>query len=102
MARATKPWSSLRSRRSAQTAKHFTRHYVQHDYHDHAGEVDTTGYISIKRKRGGVLLPFPSKLYDVLERMEKEGHEDVIGWQPHGRCFVIRDPKVFVKEFMPK
>mmetsp|Transcript_14756 Transcript_14756/g.28051 ORF Transcript_14756/g.28051 Transcript_14756/m.28051 type:complete len:435 (+) Transcript_14756:81-1385(+) len=99
----TKPSSSsLKSRRSTQTAKHFTRHFVQHDYHDHAAEVDTTGYIPIKRKRGGVLQPFPVKLYDVLERLEQEGHDDVIGWQPHGRCFVIRQPKVFVQEFMQK
>lgn len=99
----TKPSSPLKSRRSMQTAKHFPRHFVQHDYKDHADEVDTTGgMIPVKRKRGGVLVPFPIKLYDALERIEEEGNAHVIGWQPHGRCFIIRDPKVFVNELMPR
>ena len=58
--------------------------------------------VTMKRKRGGVLMPFPVKLFDVLERAEEEGYEDIISWQPHGRCFVIHQPKLFVSNVMPK
>lgn len=36
---------------------------------------------------------FLVKLHYMLEDMEKDGLDLVISWQPHGRCFVIHDPK---------
>jgi hypothetical protein len=67
---------------------------VQHNYHDHANDVE------VERKhtpaRGGVIIPFPLKLHAMLEAVEKEGLEHVVSWQPHGRCFVVRDAKAFV------
>jgi hypothetical protein len=36
----------------------------------------------------------------MLDKMEADGHADVISWQPHGRCFVVRKPKEF-KELLP-
>lgn len=53
------------------------------------------------RARGGVQHPFPAKLHQVLEEMEKNGHENIMGWMPHGRSFMVKDPKEFVKDYMP-
>mmetsp|Transcript_1035 Transcript_1035/g.2023 ORF Transcript_1035/g.2023 Transcript_1035/m.2023 type:complete len:319 (+) Transcript_1035:61-1017(+) len=67
---------------------------VQHNYHDHANDFE------VVRKhvpaRGGVITPFPLKLHAMLEAVQKEGLEHIVSWQPHGRCFVVRDNKAFV------
>jgi hypothetical protein len=52
--------------------------------------------------RGGVMTPFPLKLHDVLKNIEEDGLADIISWQPHGRCFVVHKPDVFLKDVMPK
>ena len=54
-----------------------------------------------KRKgpRGGVAIPFPKKLHDLLTH---NLHSDIISWASHGRCFVVHKPNEFVKKVMPK
>jgi hypothetical protein len=52
--------------------------------------------------RGGVVVPFPVKLYAMLEGVEKEGLEHVVAWQPHGRCFIVHKSKEFVDHVMPR
>lgn len=54
-----------------------------------------------KRKgpRGGVQVPFPEKLHNLLE---EHSHEEVISWAPHGRCFVVHRPNEFVNKVMPQ
>lgn len=74
---------------------------VQHHYHDHSADptVDPT---TIKHKaKGGVIVPFPVKLHDMLDRIEADGLAHVVSWQPHGRCFVVHKPKEFVNHVMP-
>jgi hypothetical protein len=44
---------------------------------------------------------FPVKLHYILADLEKDGKENVLGWQPHGRCFAIRDKIRIVKEILP-
>jgi hypothetical protein len=55
---------------------------------------------SSKRRgpRGGVAQPFPEKLFLMLETVDRD---DVVSWQPHGRCFIVHKPKEFVSEIMP-
>ena len=53
------------------------------------------------RARGGVQHPFPAKLHQELEEMEKNGNENIMGWMPHGRSFMVKGPKEFVKDYMP-
>jgi hypothetical protein len=48
--------------------------------------------------RGGVSSPFPLMLHSLLERRE---YKKIISWQPHGRCFILKDQKGFVKHVMP-
>lgn len=57
-----------------------------------------------KRKgpRGGVLQPFPVRLYSMLETAEEDNQEDIVSWQPHGRCFLVRDPKRFCEKVLHK
>lgn len=74
-------------------------HRVVHSYHDHLfDQQDGPDPVT----RGGVNTPFPLKLHEVLKNIEKDGLADVVSWQPHGRCFVVHKPDVFLKDIMPK
>jgi hypothetical protein len=44
---------------------------------------------------------FPEILHYVLSDMEKDGLQHVASWQPHGRCFVVHDQKIFVEKILP-
>jgi hypothetical protein len=71
---------------------------VRHDYHDHSlDEVNEEAAAEWRAhsNRGGVLTPFPLKLQEMLSSVEVDGHEDVVSWQPHGRCFVVHDQDRF-------
>lgn len=68
---------------------------VQHDYHDHSHDAKSL-YQEEHPARGGVTTPFPLKLHEMLETVEANGHEHIVSWQPHGRCFVVHKPKEFV------
>jgi hypothetical protein len=75
------------------------KHCVQHNYHDHAFDQDEASYVakSPMVSKGGVTIPFPMKLHDMLDHIELMEPElaAVISWQPHGRCFLVRKPKQF-------
>lgn len=51
--------------------------------------------------RSGANTAFPLKLYDMLERVERDGYAHIISWQPHGRCFVVHRPDDF-RDLLPK
>eukprot|EP00549_Striatella_unipunctata_P013132 CAMPEP_0118710168 /NCGR_PEP_ID=MMETSP0800-20121206/23181_1 /TAXON_ID=210618 ORGANISM="Striatella unipunctata, Strain CCMP2910" /NCGR_SAMPLE_ID=MMETSP0800 /ASSEMBLY_ACC=CAM_ASM_000638 /LENGTH=217 /DNA_ID=CAMNT_0006614219 /DNA_START=104 /DNA_END=757 /DNA_ORIENTATION=+ len=53
-------------------------------------------------KRRGVTVPFPMILYYMLMHVSKEGFEEVVSWQPHGRCFVVHKPRKFAEEILPR
>mmetsp|Transcript_18423 Transcript_18423/g.32497 ORF Transcript_18423/g.32497 Transcript_18423/m.32497 type:complete len:392 (-) Transcript_18423:441-1616(-) len=72
---------------------------VQHNYHDHSHDI-RTDYTEEHPARGGVSTPFPLKLHEMLEGVKAEGHDHIVSWQPHGRCFVVHKPKEFV-ELLP-
>jgi hypothetical protein len=73
---------------------------VQHNYHDHSHD-NRADYQEEHPARGGVTTPFPLRLHDMLENVEKDGYDHVVSWQPHGRCFVVHKPKEFV-ELLPQ
>jgi hypothetical protein len=80
---------------------------VNHDYTDFAyvleedqelpPEVDDNNNVR-KRNTGGVISPFPERLHDMLS---KTNVPEVVGWAPHGRCFLVRKPKEFESKIMP-
>ena len=93
--------SSKKKKKSSSQLPHHDGLVVQHHYHDHAFDpvVDPT---LIKHKaKGGVIVPFPVKLHDMLDKIEADGLAHVVSWQPHGRCFVVHKPKEFVNHVMP-
>ena len=113
-----------RSRRFS-PAKRTIKHFVEHNYHDHAHDpplpIDNneSDFLENHHKedaqesvdenknrrrgghRGGVAIPFPEKLHYMLSQMEKNGTSHIVNWQPHGRCFVVHKPKEFVEDIMP-
>ena len=92
---ATKPQTNDNH---SKNRKHRHPHIVvEHHYHDHANEAAA---VDERPARGGVTMPFPVRLHTMLDKMEADGHGDVISWQPHGRCFVVRKPKEF-RELLP-
>jgi HSF-type DNA-binding len=77
---------------------------VPHVYHDFANIPDSVGYV--RKKTGGVTQPFPEKLHELLEKESTpDFHQNVqaiVGWLPHGRAFLVRKPKEFTRDIMPK
>jgi hypothetical protein len=43
---------------------------------------------------------FPEKLHYVLSEMEKDGLQHIASWQPHGRCFIVHDQKLFTERIL--
>lgn len=89
----------VKSSMNSTTRRHGTHHVVMHNYHDHSDDLDDGAPEPVAR--GGVTTPFPIKLHDMLDQIERDGYGDVISWQPHGRCFVVHKPKEFVDHVMP-
>lgn len=95
-------WSSFK--RSSVSPPKLVRKYVDHSQDPlvvkkpkDCGEV----------AQRGAARQFPTKLYDMLSKASSDeseggGFEDCVSWQPHGRCFIVRDPKEFVARIMPK
>ena len=56
------------------------------------------------RTRGGVKVPFPLKLFKMLESIDRSSPElaQFISWQPHGRCFRVHDLQKFREHVLPK
>jgi hypothetical protein len=80
---------------------------VQHNYSDRASihtpiftsESTNSSLIGTRARLGSTSqfnqkssVRFPDKLHAVLEQTENDGLADIISWQPHGRCFVLRQP----------
>jgi len=81
-----------------------TNNIVHHEYHDYSGL--SGGPVLLpplpKKGKGGVTSMFPTVLHYMLGDAEKLGFQDVISWQPHGRCFMVHQPKTFADSVMPK
>lgn len=100
----SKPKRRRKPQKPGLTAKHNERHFVQHNYHDHAldREDSLDDDTQEERRRGGVSVAFPLKLHSVLQQAEADGLGHIVSWQPHGRCFVIHKPQEFTDYVMPR
>lgn len=81
------------------------KHCVQHNYHDHALDNDATFKAQRSNvSKGGVTVPFPVKLHDMLEHIEMNEPQltSVVSWQPHGRCFLVHKPKLFADQVLAR
>lgn len=72
---------------------------IPHIYFDYSVVPDTVGYV--RKKTGGVTKPFPEKLHEMLES-ESADASPIVSWLPHGRAFIVRKPKQFTTQTMPK
>lgn len=80
------------------------KHCVQHNYHDHANDDDAIYLESPIVTKGGVAIPFPMKLHIMLDHIDQAEPElsNIIRWQPHGRCFLVKKPKEFAANVLPR
>jgi hypothetical protein len=79
------------------TAKLHDRHFVVHDYHDHMSDGDASDDHYCHESRAG---SFPMTLHAILHQVHLDGLDHIISWQPHGRCFVVHDPKAFLDQVL--
>mmetsp|Transcript_1004 Transcript_1004/g.1947 ORF Transcript_1004/g.1947 Transcript_1004/m.1947 type:complete len:444 (+) Transcript_1004:244-1575(+) len=96
-----KPKRRRKPQKPGKTAKQNDRHFVVHNYHDHANDKEEDEQADSTERRGGVSISFPIKLHTILDQVEADGLGHIISWQPHGRCFVIHKPKEFADHIMP-
>eukprot|EP00546_Thalassionema_frauenfeldii_P015969 CAMPEP_0178899406 /NCGR_PEP_ID=MMETSP0786-20121207/2880_1 /TAXON_ID=186022 /ORGANISM="Thalassionema frauenfeldii, Strain CCMP 1798" /LENGTH=339 /DNA_ID=CAMNT_0020570255 /DNA_START=111 /DNA_END=1130 /DNA_ORIENTATION=- len=89
--------------------------YVQHNYTDYANAKAETELVPndlsemlkishfLAKKTGGKKgsIPFPLKLHQMLKEVEEDGLSNIVGWRPHGRCFLVKDHTKFSGEIMP-
>jgi hypothetical protein len=95
---------------------------VVHDYHDYAnaaekgeGSLEDLHHQQMEKRtqlsntnRGERKFPvmnhgernFPVMLHYMLDELEKDGFDDVVSWQPHGRCFLVHKQKQFVEQVL--
>lgn len=82
------PSRSRRATKAKAIERAELRHVVVHDYHDHS-MVRPTSLHSVEEDdhdhkrsgpRGGVNVPFPTKLHIMLSKVEAEGLTDIVGW----------------------
>ena len=80
-----------------------SKHCVHHNYHEHAYD-EVPANVEELYSKGGVAMPFPQKLYEMLDTIEHdEPHfSNIIRWQPHGRCFLVLKPKDFATLVLPR
>jgi len=76
---------------------------VQHHYTDHAVESPSAEDLEYKpASKGGVISPFPIKLYEMLENVSNDNFDSIVHWQLHGRCFLVHKITEFVEKVLPK
>ena len=80
--------AAVKELKQGQQQKGHHKHQQEHQHHHH--------------HKGGVTTPFPERLHQLLEAVDDEDLMDIVGWQPHGRCFIVHKPKEFVESVMPR
>jgi hypothetical protein len=86
---------------------------VVHNYHDYANEVEnredlSLGYVHHTEEQTQSFSmnhvgehKFPINLHCMLSELEKDGMDDIVSWQPHGRCFLVHKQQQFVEQVLP-
>lgn len=84
------------------TPKNNKRLFVKHSYQDYSQEVPSTAEIQQGEMPKTANAAFPLKLHETLSEIERDGHDDIVGWLPHGRSFKIHKQQEFVQRILPK
>jgi hypothetical protein len=73
------------------------------NYHDYANDVEKVAESAEEQhaqsNRGEH--NFPVKLHYMLSELETDGMDDIVSWQPHGRCFLVHKQQQFVEQVLP-
>jgi hypothetical protein len=72
---------------------------VVHNYHDHANEFENVAEKTEGSHSGEE--SFPYKLHYMLTELEIDGMDNIVSWQPHGRCFLVHNQMAFVEKVLP-
>ena len=99
-----KPNTSYKKLPPGTTPKNHKRLFVKHSYRDHSHEVplpEELDLVGPKASARTLNAAFPLKLHEILSQIEADGHDDIIGWLPHGRSFKIHKQKEFVDKILP-
>lgn len=48
------------------------------------------------------VVPFPWRLHQMLEDIEKAGEDGIVSWLPDGQHFQVHNPQLFVQRIIPK
>jgi hypothetical protein len=80
---------------------------VVHNYHDYANKVDGVAKSADQHHRKELTQSmsrgehnFPVKLHYMLSELETDGMDDIVSWQPHGRCFLVHKQQDFVDKVL--
>jgi hypothetical protein len=93
---------------SEEKAEHTEK--VVHNYHDYANEAEKSeeslGDLHHMEEQTQSSMNrgeqnFPVKLHYMLNELEKDGLDDIVSWQPHGRCFLVHKQQQFVEQVLP-
>ena len=87
------------------TPKNNMRLFVKHSYRDYSHDIPLAEELALLGPNAPHFTPnsaFPLKLHEILSHIEHDGHDDIIGWLPHGRSFKIHKQKEFVQTVLPK
>ena len=73
-------------------------------YQDHANREELDSEKLPVKTKGGVYIPFPEKLFNMLHYIDIHEHDlsNVISWQSHGRCFRVHDIQRFESMVLPR
>lgn len=95
--------SGGKKKKGSLTTKGYQRHFAVHNYTDYSHvrptQEDLRNGTSISK--GGVHNPFPAVLHRMMEDLEGKTTSSFCSWQPHGRAFLIKDPKHFMSDVLP-
>ena len=73
-------------------------------YRDHADSDELDNEKLPVKTKGGVYIPFPEKLFNMLQFIDLHECElaKIVSWQPHGRCFRVHDKPRFESIVLPR
>lgn len=58
---------------------------IQRNYKDYSNVPDEAIDIAAAVQMGNTQQPFPVKLHYMLDEVENQGLDDIVGWEVHGR-----------------
>lgn len=95
--------SEVSTKQGAEMLKKKSPKKLKHDYRDIPVYQDRSCEPIVgSGKAPSKRVSFPLKLHRVLSEIEADGLSEIVGWQPHGRAFLVHDTDRFRSEILPR